>query len=320
MRRIACGLSIAAGIGLVLLPVVLSLFDRTAAGERLTDGVRPAMTTEVLATVQSAFDGVMAAVAELDEKAIPAFAQGLGQSTDDFRRSVEADYPAVAEGTREDKAIVDRYNPFLQVLRDNRDEFETADTIPIGSLPMTAGAWGSVALGAAFIVLGVVGLRTRSAAALVALLVVGLVAVIGQLAANLPHKVSEADRVVDALGAPFSRRAVAEYGRDLQLAHRFVPELEQRFLPDMARRLQLSDAQLNALIADRFPAIARAKPRLGFFLDTGNLLIGKLTARVDDFQKTEDIPLKTLPWLLIVPGALLAGAAAGALVAGQRPD
>src|SRR3954471_24290551 len=147
MRRVAAITSILVGIGLIVLVVAGSLFSRTRAADQMTDSVRPAMNKEFIAKVNAAFSEVMGGIDELKTKVYPAVAQRLGQTPAQYEAATASKYPSVAAGVEQRQQIVDRYTPFVKVLDDHIDDYKAADTLPLRWTPMTAGAWGTLALG-----------------------------------------------------------------------------------------------------------------------------------------------------------------------------
>jgi hypothetical protein len=315
VRRIAGIAAIVVGLELIALPFALSLFSRTESAGKLTDSVRPAMSKEFLVKVKGAFREVMTGVDELATKLMPAVAQRLGQTPEEFAASTAATYPAVAKGIQVRHAIIDRYTPFLNLLLKERSDFAAADSLPASWLPMTAGAWGSLAIGVALLIGGILVLTTQQAAAVFLILGIGFATFAFPLAASFPSKSSQSQDLVEALRTPLSRSELRHYVADLKLARLFIPELTKKFIPETAAKLGMSQDQVGQLIATESPALAKAAPDLPVFLGIANTLIGqKLTADVPYFQETKKIPLSTLPWLLIGPGAVVAIAAALALL------
>ena len=312
-------MSIVVGAGLVVLAVGLSLFDRTHAADRMTSSVRPAMNKPFLGKVTAAFGEVMSGIDELQTKVYPAVAQRLGQTPQQFEAQTAAKYPTVETGVRRRQEIIDRYSPFVPTLDAHISDFHAADTLPVSWLPMTAGAWGSLVLGLAFVVIGVLILTVRSATPLLLSAVLGLVAVVGPVGASFPQKASQTGDLVDALRPYMSRAALAQYEADLKLAREFVAELRDRFLPDTAAQLHMARSDFDALIASAAPATAKAIPDLDTFLGVAGLLLGqKLPVDVPYFQKAKRIPIKVLPWVVIIPGGLVAAVSLGALGSARR--
>jgi hypothetical protein len=74
-----------------------------------------------------------------------------------------------------------------------------------------------------------------------------------------------------------------------------------------------------AAIVQAYPAVGRGLAAWPHHLKpSGYALARAQLASVRDFKRLDDLPFKSLPWLVMGPGIVLALAAAGALALGRR--
>lgn len=320
MRKVTGVIAVVVGLGLIVMVFALQLFDRTDAAGHLTASVRPAMSKQFLDQLQASVEEVRTGVDDLGTKVIPAVASLLKVTPAQLEASIQAKYPDITEGLQKRQAIFARYTSFVTVLQVHRTDYTAANSLPIDGLPMRAGAWGTLGLGVALVVCGLLALATRGRTALLLILGLGLAAVVFPLVASFPSKSSKTGDLVDALRTPMSRSALSQYEADLDLARRFIPDVLNHLLPDTASALGVSRPALDQQVASISPALAKAIPDLPRFLDAANLLISdKLATDVPYFQNAKDMPVRVLPWMLIGPGALLAMLATLTLVPIRRP-
>ena len=87
----------------------------------------------------------------------------------------------------------------------------------------------------------------------------------------------------------------------------------------MARRLRLSSASLDAILRHGFPAVHRGLSQWDSIRPGAYHLTQIQAASIADNRKMNDTPFHALPWIIIVPGALLAVLAAATLLGERRP-
>jgi hypothetical protein len=306
------------GVILVIAPVTTRLFDRTSAAQRLTDRIRPAMTTASLDKLRQDFDTGRSAGTELINGALPALAPRLGQTPDQLNASIQANYPDVAEGFRQFPGIASKVDGVLTLFEKDQAEFHAADTTPTSWLPFTVGPWLMVLFGLALIGMGLLVLRSGRTWPVVAAGVAGLALAVGPLAVSFPHKTSQSAALVDDL-RPLITRPTADAVKGWQATmEKMTAQLQGQMLPALAAQLNETPEQLTATLATGHPAVASGLPRLGAVFTDFADKTKRLDASVGDFAKTKEIPYRTLPWLFIPPGVALVLGSAAALAARRR--
>jgi hypothetical protein len=88
------------GLGLLVVPFTLSLFDRAPAGERVTDRFRQTMSVDGLDHLATNFGTMGALVDQFAHATSPQLAHDLHMSPGAYRAYVSREFPAVAAGVK----------------------------------------------------------------------------------------------------------------------------------------------------------------------------------------------------------------------------
>src|SRR4051812_30213519 len=187
-HRAVAVLAVTVGVGLVIVPFALQLWDRTPAAERTFDRFDFLMTDNGLRQAGELFDTTRAGGLQLVNEAAPSIAEQLGMTPGQFERYTRRHFPAVAKGLDETPGIVTLVAPIVDGLANGGDEYESAKSIPGLGLPLTSTPWLAIGLGLILIGGGTVALVAPGRRTTVGLLAVGAVMVAAPFALNLPEK------------------------------------------------------------------------------------------------------------------------------------
>ena len=318
MRRFVATTAIVLGAAMMLAPAVFHLFSRTSAAERLTDDIRPAMTDQALAQTRFEFDTQRAGLEEFIDRGIPRMAADLRQTPEQFRASINGQFPAVEHGIEQLPAITTFVDGAIGLFDANRAKFHSADAIPTTWLPYTVGPWMLIGSGALLVLLGLaVALGRGGRGSVIGLLVVGLFLAVTPLAVRFPQKASDGRQLVALLKSPLSQQSADQLRAWQTTVENMTAELQDRLLPSTGGRLGLSPAAMDAYLTRNLPALASALPRTPPVVRHMGTLVGKVEADVTPFAKTSKLPFRGLTWLFFAPGVLSAFVA-GALLLGSR--
>lgn len=318
MRRTLGWLAATAGVFLLAVPFALSLFGRTAAGERVTDNFRPLFEPANVKQTRSGFNVLVAAGVDLNEKALPGIAQALSMSPPQLSAFLQQNFPDVATGAQQLPAITKGFDGLLTKVEANEKNFHSADMIPISALPITSVPWIYIGIGTAFIVAGgltIRGANGRRRAGLVAVAAISAIAILLPVGASFFSKVDAADALTTDLATSMSPAGVQQFRSGLGVVERMANELSGKLLPALSKTMAITPEQLNQFLAKNFPDLAAGVAQLPALLDKFNGIVTTMERSVADFKKTSEIPFPVLPWLMFVPGVVIAlGAAASLLV------
>ncbi|RJQ43931.1 MAG: hypothetical protein C4534_07405 [Gaiellales bacterium] len=76
-----------------------------------------------------------------------------------------------------------------------------------------------------------------------------------------------------------------------------------KMLPAFAQQMGVTEEQLNQMIGDQFPALATGMEQMDTMGQDFNTVITVMDANVENFQKANELPMRTMPWFFIIAGA-----------------
>jgi hypothetical protein len=317
MRRIVAGLAVLAGVTLIGFTFAWRLFDRSTDAEKISDHYRSLMSPEGLAGLRTGLETVKAGGAELAGEALPELQRDLGMSDAEFAAYLGQQMSGVKAFTDNAPAAVALVDPVIGTMEAASADYQRADQIPIRALPLSSAPYLFLAVGAVLIAGGVVAWRRSGVLPTAALGLLGAALVLVPLAISLPGKIDAAERVskVGRIGlAPATgERAVGA----TQLFDGAVSDVTTLLPEAFARARETSYADAQAYMAQRFPALTRFATDWQTLSGPSHELSDSQVALADTFANADRIPLGAVPWLFLVPGALLA-IAAGTQLARER--
>ena len=134
----------------------------------------------------------------------------------------------------------------------------------------------------------------------------------GPLITRFPQKADAAERLLGTLNVT---PAIAAHTRDvLEAAGAALDETDQRLFPDVAAQLHETPQQLDATIAERFPAVARLRAQEAAVYRRYERRVEIREAGLKVIPEAKKFPLQSAFWWTVVPGALAVIASALALV------
>jgi len=308
-RRLA-GILIAL-VGVVFLGSVIvnDLFSVGPAFDRLSDGFRPIMGSEQLATLEQDLAGLQAVGEEFASTGAPMISQALGMTPEEFSAFMAQQYPEVAAGIEALPAAVESFQGVVATLEAERERFAKADAIPTSSLPATTIPWGLTIAGIAFVVIGVlIAIRPGRALPITAV-IVGAALVVGSFALSLPDKAAAADEMNENLQPVYTAELVEGANQALATIGAMGTQMQEEMLPALAGQLGMDEAELQAFLGENLPEMAaglQAMPdAMGRFTD----VVATFDAHLEDFNTLKSVSFTPIVWTLIVGGllALLAG-------------
>jgi hypothetical protein len=317
LRRAVAVLTVAVGLGLVVLPLAESLFDRTAAGQRVLDGFRHLTADDAgFAQLKEDMDATVASGSQFRNEMAPALAEDLGMSKREFAAFVEADFPRIAAGaaaTPEGNAFLE---PFVAKLVATKPKFRTVEDAPTAGLPVTTIPWMLVGAGLLLAGIGLAALRTPGRGPLVAVAVLGAGLVVLPLAWSLPGAASDAEKVVDVARPALSPKTTALATELNNATDQIVVDTQVGLIPAVADRTGVPVSELTRRLTREFPATMSYLADWPAIEDRNAVLLNAMSATYPDFRQAERIPFTTLLWLVIGAGIVLVLAAGAALLAG----
>jgi hypothetical protein len=317
-HRVAAGLLVLIGAGFVAVTLAANLFSVGPAFDRLTDDFRPFMTQKTLQADQQGVDGLAAANTEIQGSMMPALAQQLGMSPQQFQAMMAEQYPAVTAGLAAMPKVTPQFSGLLTTLDQQRPYFKAADAIPTSSIPSTSVPWSLFAVGLITAGFGVwVWFKPRGSA--IAVTVVGAALVAIPLILNMPHKASYADTLNDNLKPVYTESMVTQANASLTTLGAMGTEMQQKMLPDMATQLKMTPDQLNAMFAQNFPATSAVLAGMPDTMGRFQTMVTAFDQRLGDYGTLKPVSFVPIVWFMIGGGiALFLLGGAGVVITSKR--
>jgi len=314
MRRIVAGTAVLAGLTLVVFTFGWQLFGRSADAEEISDRYRTLMSPQGLHDLRTGFEMVKAGGTELSTATLPELQQTLGMDDAQFATYVDAQMKGTKAFADAAPTVVGIVDPVIGTMEAARGDYHEADEIPISQLPLSSAPYLFLAVGAVLIAGGVLVWRHPGQKPMALLAIAGAALVVVPLAIRIPEKIDAAERVsvVGRVGlAPATgERAVAA----TQLFDGAAADISTALPAAFARARGTSEADAEAYLAQRFPAVTRFAEQWPALSGPSHELSDSQVALSGTFAGADQIPLGAVPWLFLVPGALLAVGAATALL------
>ena len=303
-HRVAAGLLVLIGAGFVAITLAANLFHVGPGFDRLTNDFRPILTQKAIQTDQQDIAALTAASTEIQTTMIPALSQQLGMTPAQFSAMMAKQYPAVAAGLAAVPQITPSFSGLVTTLDEQRPYFKAADAIPTTSVPATSVPWSLFAVGLLTAGLGVwVWFKPRGSA--VAVTVVGAALVAIPLILSMPHKASYADTMNDNLKPVYNQALITQANSSLTTLSAMGTEMQQKMLPDLATRLNMTPEQLNAFMGQNFPATSAALAGLPDSLGRFQNLVTTFDGRLSDYDTLKPVSFVPIVWSMIGGGAAL---------------
>lgn len=294
---------IAVGIIVLLVVVVTDLFNVSVAFENVTDGLRPVMTDEVIATAQADVAALGAVADEFNNDVAPAVAAALEMSSDELGEFIGTNFPAVADGVAALPDIGSMLSGVVGLLDEQQSNFEQADQIPTSFLPVQVVPLLVLVVGIAAIVIGIIMLEGGRKAWLAAV-ILGVVVLFVVVGFSLLQKGSATDDLNDALKPVYTEETVAAAGDALGVVGAMGEQLKTEMLPALAGTLEMDDAAMQAFLS-QFPTTSAVLDSFDDVLARFVGLATPLAEQLDNYNIVKPIVLSPIVLAVLLAGLLL---------------
>jgi hypothetical protein len=317
-RRVAGAVVALVGVVFIGSIVVNELFSVGPAFEDLSDGFRPVMRQEALATARQDLDGLQAASEELQTAGLPMMAQALGMTPEEFAGFLGEQYPDVATGVEQLPAVVESFGGVIDTLEAELERFASADAIPTSSLPATTIPWAMLVAGLLLIGLGIAISFTAGRVAPIAAGIVGVLLVVVPFALSLPTKAADADRMNENLEPVYTQELVTGAQQGLEVVGAMGTEMTEELLPALAAQMGMDEAALQAFLGENLPATAAGIQAMPEAMGRFTTLVETFETHLEDYETIGDVAFVPIVWTLVIGGAVALLASVWAFVATGR--
>jgi hypothetical protein len=142
----------------------------------------------------------------------------------------------------------------------------------------------------------------------------GLVMILLTLVFGMWGKSAAVHGLVNSFKPGYQPAAMAQSTSDFKTVSAMATQLQTQALPGLAAALKVTPTQLSTSLATNYPAVGKGIAEMPAALAWFGNLATRIGGQAADFQKAETVPVKglaatTVPWMFVIPGALLVIAA-----------
>jgi hypothetical protein len=317
VQKVAAIACIVVGVAMVAGGFAEYSAGRASRGDRLIGLVGDELTDHGLADHAFDLNSWERGSEQLRTETLPSLADRLGVTPGELTADLQARVPEVDAALSTLPAAL----PFARKILDNlgrqQENFRAARTLPISGLSLEAGSWLLVLAGIVTATLGALALAMDRSWPRAALVIVGLMLVLGPIVTNFTTKADRASDLLETLN--FDRKVAVETREFFEVTRDLFASVETRVLPYVAERGGVGVGDLVASTHDQFPQLALA-------LEKQDEIAARFEARVrireravGDLNEVKKVPLRELGWLVMAGGTVVLVAGIG-LVALRRRE
>ena len=78
-----------------------------------------------------------------------------------------------------------------------------------------------------------------------------------------------------------------------------------KMLPAFAQAMGMTEDQLNQMIGDQFPQLAKGMQEMDQMGQDFSMVITVMDNNVENFQKANKLPMRNMPWYFVIVGAIV---------------
>ena len=122
---------------LVAVPLMLRLVPKSSDSDELNDNLAPIYTQQTVDGAVQALDVVGAMGFQLTGEMMPALAQQLGQTPEEFGQFIGSNFPSLAAATADLPSTIERFERFVGAFEANLDNYQTLRPVEFYRIIMT---------------------------------------------------------------------------------------------------------------------------------------------------------------------------------------
>jgi hypothetical protein len=304
-RLVPFVVAILSGITLITVMLATSALSASQSGDQLIRLASPPLTGTSLRGMRSDLDTMEGIAAAVRDAGVPRLAALSGQTPAAFRASLAARDPSVSRGLAQLPAVERQAETIVTNLERRQGQFQSAAALPAPGLSLHQGALAALGLGAALVVVGVVGLLRPRRWVAVAIAAAGLIVVVVPLALGAPAKAADTDSLLNSL-RPFSVEKVHARQAGLATVRTVLDGFQSDVVPQVARTAGVSPTTVAADMGAADPRLSpTALQATGPILDHFAFLVD-FSGRIQPLLVSATrVPTQATTWLVIAPGVAL---------------
>jgi hypothetical protein len=305
-RRGLGALTLIVGLGVLSIVPAANLFHRASSGHRILVDFKQTMSPGGLVALRENFGVIRDFGNQFVDQTVPDLQRELKLDRTGMDRLLATSFPAVWKGVEAIPPALAFVGPVIPKIEAIGSDFQSVDDIPGLGLPVASVSWLVLLLGAGVVIVGAAAVVRPSRLTVAGVATAGLLMVVVPLALNLPGKFAAGARTVTVGRVALSQHAATAAQATTVVIDNLVHEVKHSMIPALATRLGESPAAFSTALAARYPAVGRGLAHWDQIRPGGYALAAAQQDSVQPFRDLDGLPFRTLPWLVIAPGALLA--------------
>lgn len=151
----------------------------------------------------------------------------------------------------------------------------------------------------------------------VIILLVGVGLIIAPFGFKMFDRASAGADMMQAFEPVLTRPNVTTFQGHMQTFSGMKDDLG-KMLPAFSQKMGVTQDQLNQMMKQQFPGIANGMQQMDKMGQDFNTVITVMDQNVDNFQKADQLPMRTMPWFFIIAGGALVVLAGAQLVIPEK--
>jgi hypothetical protein len=135
----------------------------------------------------------------------------------------------------------------------------------------------------------------------VVVLVIGLLLVVMPFAYSMFDRASAGATMMKAFEPVLTRPNVTTFQGHMQTFQGMSTDMT-KMMPALAQNMGMTQDQLNQMLGQKFPGVAAGMQKMDTMGTDFNKVITVMDQNVTNFQKADKLPMKSLPWVLLIIG------------------
>jgi hypothetical protein len=144
----------------------------------------------------------------------------------------------------------------------------------------------------------------------VIILIIGIALVVTPFAYKMFDRASAGADMMQAFEPVLTRPNVTTFQGHMQTFGGMQEDMN-KMIPAFAQQMGVTEEQLNEMMAQQFPGVANGMQQMDKMGQDFNTVITVMDQNVENFQKADQLPMRTMPWFFVIAGGalvILAGA------------
>lgn len=136
------------------------------------------------------------------------------------------------------------------------------------------------------------------------ILLVGIALIIAPFAYKMFDRASAGADMMEAFEPVLTRDNVTTFQGHLQTFGGMQEDMNM-MLPAFAQQMGMTEDQLNQMMGEEFPALTEGMQQMDTMGQDFNTVITVMDENVENFQKANELPMRTMPWFFIIAGGAI---------------